>query len=68
MQPTAEKGYLVYAADEKTPALAESDLRYVQVRTQLAYAFSRTDSDSILTEVMENELQRTDPTPKKPAP
>ncbi len=68
MQPTAEKGYLVYAADEKTPALSESDLRYVQVKTQLAYAFSRTDSDSILTEVMENELKRTDPTPKKPAP
>jgi peptidyl-prolyl cis-trans isomerase D len=68
MQLTAEKGYLVYAADEKAPALSESDPRYVQVKAQLAYAFSRTDSDSILTEVMENELKRTDPTPKKPAP
>ncbi len=66
MQLTADKGYLVYADDEKMPVLAESDPRYVQVKSQLAYAFSRTDSDSILTEVMENELKRTDPTPKKP--
>ncbi len=66
MQPTADKGYLVYAADEKAPALSESDQRFLQVKAQLAYAFSRTDSDSMLTEVMENELKRTDPTPKKP--
>jgi hypothetical protein len=68
MQPTADKGYLVYASDKKVPSLAESDSRYVQVKSQLATTYARAESFAILSEVMENELKRTDTTPKKAGP
>jgi peptidyl-prolyl cis-trans isomerase D len=68
MQPTADKGYLVYASDKKVPSLAESDSRYVQVKSQLATTYARAESFAILSEVMENELKRTDTTPKRAGP
>jgi peptidyl-prolyl cis-trans isomerase D len=68
MAITADKGFLVYAADKKAPPLDESSARYLQVRAQLANAYARTGSFSILSEVMEKELKRTDPAENKAAP
>ncbi len=58
MQPTAEKGFLVYAADKKVPVLDASNPRYSQIRAQLAQNFARADSMAILGEVADRELKR----------
>jgi peptidyl-prolyl cis-trans isomerase D len=68
MQETAEKGYLVYVADKKTPPPSEADPRYVQIRSELASAFARNDSNLVLNEVKDAELKRTEPAPKKAGP
>ncbi len=68
MAITADKGYLVYAADKKVPPLNESNARYVQVRAQLATVYSQTDSYSILAEVTDKELKRSDDALKKAIP
>jgi len=68
MAITADKGYLVYAADKKVPPLNESNARYVQVRAQLATVYSQTDSYSILAEVTDKELKRSDEALKKAIP
>ena len=58
MQPTAEKGFLVYAADKKVPVLDSSNPRYAQIKAQLSQSFARADSVAILGEVAERELKR----------
>ena len=68
MQETADKGYLVYVADKKVPAMNDSDPRYVQVRSQLAAAFAQNDSNLVLTEMKDAELKRTEAAQKKAAP
>jgi peptidyl-prolyl cis-trans isomerase D len=64
MEATPEKGILVYAADKKQPVTNESNPLYSQVKAQLAENFARTDATSIMREVVDNELKRTDRTAK----
>jgi peptidyl-prolyl cis-trans isomerase D len=64
METTADKGVVVYAADKKAPAVDESNPRYAQIRTQLAATFARTDETTIMREVVEQELRRTEPDAK----
>jgi len=68
MAITADKGIIVYAADKKAPPLDESTGRFVQVRAQLATVYSQTDSYSILGEVTDRELKRSDAALKKGIP
>jgi peptidyl-prolyl cis-trans isomerase D len=58
MQPTADKGYLVFAADKKVPILDVSNPRYAQIKAQLAMSFARNDSTAILGEAASDELKR----------
>jgi peptidyl-prolyl cis-trans isomerase D len=58
MQPTAEKGLFVYAADKKPPAVDPSNPRFMQVWAQLAMTFAQTDSAGILTDVVDREVKR----------
>ncbi|HXQ81290.1 MAG TPA: peptidyl-prolyl cis-trans isomerase [Opitutaceae bacterium] len=68
MAITADKGFLVYAADKKTPPLNESNARFVQVRAQLAMAYARAEAFAVLQEVMDRELKRTDTSLKNALP
>ena len=68
MAITADKGFLVYAADKKVPPLNESNARFVQVRAQLAGVYAQTDAYSILAEVTDKELKRSDEAIKKAVP
>lgn len=58
MQPTAEKGLFVYAADKKLPAADPSNPRFRQVWAQLAMSFSRADSAGIISDVVDREVKR----------
>jgi peptidyl-prolyl cis-trans isomerase D len=60
MEVTADKGVIVYAADKKLPVANESNPLYAQTRLQLATTFARTDTTSIMHEVVDAELKRTD--------
>ncbi len=60
MEATADKGVLVYAADKKEPVTGESNPLYSQVKAQIAENFARTDATSIMREVVDAELKRTD--------
>jgi peptidyl-prolyl cis-trans isomerase D len=60
MEATADKGVIVYAADKKLPVANESNPLYAQTRLQLATTFARTDTTSIMHEVVDAELKRTD--------
>jgi peptidyl-prolyl cis-trans isomerase D len=60
LQPTADKGLVIYAADKKLPALDAANPRYAMVKAQLAMSFARTDSLSILGEIVDKEVKRMD--------
>ena len=60
MEATADRGLLVYAADKKPPVTNESNPLYAQVKAQLAETFARADATSIMREVVDAELKRTD--------
>jgi peptidyl-prolyl cis-trans isomerase D len=60
MQATAEKGYFVYAADKKVPALDPSNPRLMQVWGQLAMNYARTDTLGILGDIVDREVKRMD--------
>jgi peptidyl-prolyl cis-trans isomerase D len=64
MEATASKGILVYVADRKMPVISESSPRYTQLRAQMAQRFSRQESVSLLGNLVEDELKRTDSLPK----
>jgi peptidyl-prolyl cis-trans isomerase D len=64
MDATADKGIIVYAADKKAPAVDESNPRYGQIKAQLAASFARADETSIMREVVDNELKRSEPRAK----
>jgi peptidyl-prolyl cis-trans isomerase D len=64
MEATADKGILVYAADKKSPASDESNPRYSLVKEQLAASFARADENSIMREIVDNELKRGEPQAK----
>ena len=58
MQATADRGFFVYAADKKEPVVDPSNPRFLQVWTQLAMAYSRTDSLGMLGDVVDREVKR----------
>lgn len=60
MQAGADKGVIVYAADKKPPVVGPANPRFMQVWARLAMAFSRTDSEGILSEVVDREVKRMD--------
>ena len=60
MEATADRGLLVYAADKRSPVTNESNPLYAQVKAQLAETFARADATSIMREVVDAELKRTD--------
>jgi peptidyl-prolyl cis-trans isomerase D len=64
MEATAEKGILVYAADKKVPATDESNPLFAQVKLQLADSYARTDATSIMRELVDSELKRSEATAK----
>jgi peptidyl-prolyl cis-trans isomerase D len=64
MEATADKGVIVYAADKKQPVANESNPLYAQVKEQLADSFARADATSVMREVVDAELKRTDRTVK----
>ncbi len=64
MEATADKGIIVYVVDKKAPAVDESNPRYAQIKAQLAASFARADETSIMREVVDNELKRSDPAAK----
>jgi peptidyl-prolyl cis-trans isomerase D len=64
MEATAERGFFVYAADKKEPVIAPSNPRFMQVWSQMATAYSRTDSVGILGDVVDREVKRMEPVSK----
>ncbi len=64
MEATPDKGIVVYAAEKKAPSVDESNPRYSQIKAQLAATFARADETSIMREVVDNELKRSEPSPK----
>jgi peptidyl-prolyl cis-trans isomerase D len=68
MQTTPDKGYLVYVANKKVPSAAETDPRYLQIRSRLASLYAQDDANRILTEIKNDELKRTELNPKKAGP
>ncbi len=64
MVATSDQGYLVYAADKKLPDLSETGPQYAEARAQLAANISRFDSGAVLSELVAQELKRTDPAAK----
>jgi peptidyl-prolyl cis-trans isomerase D len=64
MEATAEKGILVYAADKKTPVTDESNPLFAQYKLQLADTYARADATSIMRELVDGELKRSEATAK----
>jgi peptidyl-prolyl cis-trans isomerase D len=64
MEATADKGVIVYAADKKLPTGGDSNPLFATIKVQLAESFARNDSTSIMREVVDAELKRTDKTLK----
>jgi peptidyl-prolyl cis-trans isomerase D len=60
MEATAEKGILVYAADKKTPVTDESNPLFAQYKLQLADSYARADATSIMRELVDGELKRSE--------
>lgn len=61
MEATADKGVLVYAADKKVPATDESNPLYAMVKLQLSDTYARADATSIMRELVDGELKRSEP-------
>jgi peptidyl-prolyl cis-trans isomerase D len=64
MQTSGDKGYFVYAADKKEPALDPSNPRFMQVWGQLSMTYARTDSVGILGDIVDREDKRSKPAPR----
>ena len=64
MEATAEKGILVYAADKKVPVTDESNPLFAQYKLQLADTYARADATSIMRELVDGELKRSEATAK----
>ena len=58
---SADKGVLVYAADKKAPDLTEGNPEFVTTRNQLAAYNSRIGGSAYLSELVEQELKKSEP-------
>jgi len=64
MAITADKGYLVYVADKQAPRFNEADPRFAAVRAQLAAYSARTGAGAYLSQIVDQELKRSEPVVK----
>jgi peptidyl-prolyl cis-trans isomerase D len=64
MEVAADKGYLVYAQDKKSPALTASNPRLAEVRTELAAYSAQGTAAGYFTEMAAQELKRAEPAAK----
>lgn len=60
MESTGDTGLIAYAADKKAPAADPSNPRFMQIWTQLAMTYARTDSAGLLGNVVDREAKRMD--------
>jgi peptidyl-prolyl cis-trans isomerase D len=61
MVMTADKGVFVYGVDKKAPDTSESNPRFSETRTQLANYTSRLGASAYISELVENELKKSEP-------
>jgi len=61
MAVTGEAGIFVYAVEKKAPDLTEANPAFAETRKQLASYTSRLGSSAYITEMVERELQKTEP-------
>jgi peptidyl-prolyl cis-trans isomerase D len=56
-----DKGYLVYAVDKKLPDFSDTNPQYATTKAQLAAYSARLDASSVLSELVAQELKKTEP-------
>ncbi len=61
MIATADKGYLLYAAQRQLPAFTPTDPQFVEIRNRIMTRNSTDNVRAILTGLVETELQKTAP-------
>jgi len=59
-----DKGYLVYVADKKLPDFNEANPQYATTKAQLAAFSARLNSSSTLSELVAQELKKSEPAPQ----
>lgn len=61
MAITRDQGVLVYAIERKLPDLSPANPQFAEMRAQIAAFTGRMGASRILSEMVENELRRTEP-------
>jgi len=56
-----DKGHFIYAADRQLPDVSESSPRFAETRMQLANFGTRLGASAYVSELVEQELKRTEP-------
>jgi peptidyl-prolyl cis-trans isomerase D len=64
MVATDQQGYIVCALDKKAPDLSETGPLYAQARARLATSIAQMDAGSVLSELVNQELKRSEPAAK----
>ena len=64
MAIAADKGYLLYAIDKKSPDLSPASPQFAQMRASIAFYTARTNAGAYLDELVSQELKRTEPAVK----
>jgi peptidyl-prolyl cis-trans isomerase D len=64
MAISGESGVFVFAADKKVPDVNDSDPRFVETRTQLATYSSQLSASAYLSDLVEQELKKSEPKTK----
>ncbi len=62
-----DKGFFVHAADKQAPDVSDSNPRVAETRTQLASFTSRMGATAYLSELVEQELKKSEPKGAAPA-
>jgi peptidyl-prolyl cis-trans isomerase D len=57
----SDKGLFVYALEKKAPDVSESNPQYGETRAQIASYKGRFGASAYISEMVENELKRTEP-------
>jgi peptidyl-prolyl cis-trans isomerase D len=58
---SGEKGVFVYAVDKKIPDTSESNPKFAETRTQLASYTSRLGASAYISELVDQEMKRSEP-------
>jgi len=58
---SADKGLFVCAIDKKAPDVSESNPRFAETRSQIASYTSRLGASAFVSELVEKELKRSEP-------